>query len=199
MKSNRKIVRHIVFVSMMLSIVSVQAQTLYRWVDDKGRVHYTDRPPEKKQAVAQEERLDKEKIAPRENLQAQKALANKLKEQSAAKREQEEALKRAEQRAERERIRERDCNLAQESVRQLSSGQRLAVVGERGERQVLDEKSVQARLAIAKEQEIKACAPLPADEEPVKANANEKGVVKSDVKAADNKVESKEKSDVNKK
>lgn len=148
---------------LSLLACNVYAQTLFRWVDDTGRVHYADRPAQEN--VREEQRLDRTKIgATRDNIEAQKDLAKTLKTQAENKRLQEEAEKKAHARAEKERIRERDCALAQETVRQLSSGQTLAVVGEKGERKVLDSNEVSSRLKASQEQEKKACEPLPPEE-----------------------------------
>lgn len=151
-----------------LMIGVVNAQTLFRWVDDAGRVHYADRPAQEN--VRDEQRLDRAKLgATRDNLEAQKDLAKTVKSQAESKRLQEESEKKAQARAEKERARERDCSLAQESVRQLSSGQTLAIIGEKGERKVLDSKEVSARLSAAQEQEKNACAPLAPEEPEVSA------------------------------
>lgn len=156
-------------VGLILS-ASAQAQGVFKWVDEKGQVHYGDRPSQG--AGAASKKLDSRQLGSTpDNLAAQKELVLKGVDSAKAKKDQAQVEKSAADRAERERARDRDCAQVREVVRQYSSGQRVALIDDKGERRVMENDEVAQRLEAAKKQESDTCSPLPPDPVPTAANS----------------------------
>lgn len=140
---------------------SAGAQNLYKWVDNAGKVHYSDKPPAAGQAPKGEQTIAKKSVGGGDNLNAQRELAKKEQEQSKGAKSAKERESESQALAEREKAREKNCALAKEATRVLSAGGRVSVTDEKGERRVLEEKEIAERLQDGRKREEEACAPLP--------------------------------------
>lgn len=132
--------------------VSAQEGSVYRWVDQSGTQHYTDRPPEGAQAeeLSLRYRLtDPSAIQASARAKAELDEARGLREGQKA---SEEATAAAE-RAELKRQRENNCKQARERLEKYNTAHRLYKPGADGERQYLtddetDKARVEARRSI---------------------------------------------------
>lgn len=103
-------------------VLPAGAATFYKWTDDQGNVHYTDEPPaEGEYEVVRPDPApaNSEAASATERLEAWRA------------RQEESAVRRAEQRAEREEAareqaaREENCNRAREKARVMEQSNRI--------------------------------------------------------------------------
>jgi hypothetical protein len=139
----------------------------YRWVDKDGKVRYSDVPPAGAKATplkppptppaapptagnpAAKDGKDAKKgpLTPAEQEQAYKERQTKTKE--AQEKETKEAAL-AEQR-------KQNCAAAQESLRSMQTGRRMAVTNEKGETVYLEDAQVQERIAQANKVVAESC------------------------------------------
>jgi hypothetical protein len=144
------------FVLMMFA--SAAAAQLYKWVDKDGKVRYGDTPPPgvnaaplkgpsrpASAAAADAKKDEKDKLSPEAGFRkrqedAAKALEKETKaqQQAAAKKEQ--------------------CERAQEALRTLESGQRIARTDAKGERYYMEEADIQKEAAKMRQSVQQACS-----------------------------------------
>jgi hypothetical protein len=112
---------------------------VYRWVDDKGVVHFGDRPPEKTAAEAVELReTDSTGVKP-PTIPAASADATGEVELSYAEQQRQERAERRRVAAERQAAVEAGCKQRREIVAQLEPSTRVMVKGDDGEVYRLDD------------------------------------------------------------
>lgn len=139
-----------------LLILSLLASTnafaaINKWVDDQGRVHYSDQPPP---ANMQPKKLRSDAAAADaagSGVNATKTFAERdaeLKRDSLAK--QAEADKAAKKQA-AEDARAINCDNAQQTLRSLQSGVRIMDIGTNGERSYIDDTERQQRTSKAQQ------------------------------------------------
>lgn len=125
---------------------------VYKWTDEEGRVHYSDKPDGENLEVmnVKSERTDKQAIAQarQEQVDAQQAAA-------AEARILEEIEKEATQNA---AIRAENCTRASEAVVSLRNAQRLYIPNENGERRYLSEEEIADRIKRAEADKSKWCS-----------------------------------------
>lgn len=148
--------RHLRYFLFGLCVLSVQASAeIYKWQDQRGRVHYSDMPPSAD--IGAVEKMGVGKLRPltsadvpkpaKESVPAAVPVADPVKQKA------EEAAKLAE-----ERVKAQNCANARSNYRNYAIGGRIQTVNEQGERVYLDDAQIQAGLAQA-QQEIDAnCA-----------------------------------------
>jgi hypothetical protein len=128
---------------------------LYRWTDDKGQVHYSDRAP----AGQQSQRIGPSSN-PRQEMEAEaarRALADKV-SQAKQQRQQEQAAEEKKQaEAEKQRKKEELCRQARERLAVLRHTGPVARVNDRGERYYLDESQKQSEAADAQRRVEELC------------------------------------------
>jgi hypothetical protein len=135
------------FLLILLILASTNTfAAISKWVDDQGRVHYSDRPPppgtqqnllredSNTQDSASSGASDAKTIAEREA---------ELKKENAGK--QAEADKAAQKQA-AEDARKASCDSARENLRALQSGLRVMTVNANGEKSYMDDKERQQRI-----------------------------------------------------
>lgn len=130
----------------------VEAQQVYRWVDEAGNVHYSDRAPPEREA----ERLPID-IQPTDleaTIRAERDRQEFLehREQDRADDAQDEAAEATDRAA-----RARSCAQARERVATIESARRLSRVDEDGNRHTYDEQERAAALAEAQGQVAEWC------------------------------------------
>ena len=133
------------------------AQQLYRWVDENGRVQYSDRPPPPG-AQSQAKPVKKKPAAPSTATPGEAQGPKTYAEQEAefrkrqVEKSEQEAKQRQEQQAAAER--KRQCDEARTHLAGLQAGGRMVRYNAQGEREYLDDKAreeeiVRAQKAIA--------------------------------------------------
>jgi hypothetical protein len=111
------------------------AASVYRWVDERGRVHYTDRPPSPDAAP------EPVKIAPRPAEDPELSARRERQRRFLDAIEEDRTLQRAEAEARREEARRQaaNCQRVQRSLRQFELGGALYLEEENGDRRYLDD------------------------------------------------------------
>lgn len=148
-----------------------QAQA-YRWVDKDGKVRYSDvpppgakatelKPPPAPPAAAADPAAKGKAADPAAKDKAAKKGPLTPAEQEQAYRERQAKAREAEEKEAKERAaaeaRKQNCASAQESLRSLESGRRLTTINAQGETVVLDEATIQGRLAQARQTVAENC------------------------------------------
>ena len=150
----------------MLCVLALTCQagdnSIYKWTDAKGVVHYGDRPAPPGEMVKSEQAIDKSQLTSGENLEAQKALATGARDNSQKQREQAGKEQSSKEAAEREAARAKTCQSAKDAQRTLQAGGRVAGVNEKGERYFLSDEDIAAKARDAQKAVDDNCSPLPA-------------------------------------
>ena len=137
----------------MFFMVSLQAGQVYKWVDESGQVHFSQFPPEEREAEnvninAPTSSNSKQAV---ENLQK---LRQQLTEQVVDRTTQSEEEKQAA--ADKERMAE-NCQKAKQRLLDLQNNGRIYKTLENGEREWYDEKGREGLIANAKKDVDKYC------------------------------------------
>lgn len=147
--------------SAVLMVLSgaVQAE-LYRWVDENGRVHYTDTPPPPN-AKKTEEIDAKRRAAPAAQTDGDAAQGKSYVEQEAEfqKRQVQKAEKQAAEAREKEQAeaRKRGCQEARTELAGLQAGNRITQYNAQGERVFLDDREIKEKIAQVKKSIADLC------------------------------------------
>lgn len=154
-------------VACLLALVAAGAgaQTVYKWRDANGEMHISDSPPPTGTTNVTQSGMPgvgrmPTAMAPASGASAAgDAALEKKKDKLEA---QHRAASAAEQaRAEQQRADARavNCSAAQEQIRELQSGQRVAIVNAKGERVYLDDQAIASRLRQAQQTAAQSCGP----------------------------------------
>jgi len=141
----------IVLVSSLLLAAAASAQQ-YKWTDQDGKVRYGDVPPPGVNATRL--KPPAQGSAPAPAAAAKKDAGKGLTPDQAFRKRQEEAQKGRETQAKAEQdaqIKRENCTRAQDGLRSLESGQRIARTDSTGERYFLDEQQVAQETAKARQ------------------------------------------------
>lgn len=133
-------------VALLLSF-SVNAQ-IYKWVDDNGQTHYSQEPP----ASGEAQQMDVPPPPPIDPDEAQKEVDDLIEQQQAAEKAQQEAEKEAQQEAEQEAIKQENCRIARENLRQYQNNPGRRVMDEDGNVTRLREEDRQQKMLEFQEQ-----------------------------------------------
>lgn len=138
---------------VLLFLLSFNAHgTLNKWVDDEGKVHYSDQPPPpnvKAQIL----------IAPAagSGTPPQKSIAERESERKKALKAKEEAAQKAAQQQESDLAKQKNCEGAKSNLRTLESNSQIATYNDKGERINMDYASRQRSLEEASKQVSTFC------------------------------------------
>ncbi|HEX5364954.1 MAG TPA: DUF4124 domain-containing protein [Gallionella sp.] len=125
---------------------------IHRWVDDHGKVHYTDQPP-----VGVDATELRSAPAPGSAPAAAKTFAEREADLKKAQQTKKEADARAAQKQANAEAEKYNCSVAQQALLSLKSGRRVAEYDANGERSFLGESELQQRTAKAQEEVAKWC------------------------------------------
>ncbi len=145
---------HTQLLSLILLALACLGTTaeVYKWTDETGRVHYSDKPDGEDLVVmnVKSKRTDKAALAQvrQEKLDAAQAAAADLQAQ--------EAL--AEEEMQNAAIREENCRRATEAVTSMKNAQRLYVPSEGGERRYLSDDEIAERIQRAETDQSRWCS-----------------------------------------
>ena len=135
-----------------------------KWVDSKDRVHYSDQPPPSDAKTAtpakkktpssipgNEDATEKNDVATDSAPAAPKTIAEREADLKKAQKTKQEAADKAAKKQASEEIIKANCASAQQNLRTLQSGVRLAEIDASGERSFLSDEQIQQRTAKAQE------------------------------------------------
>jgi hypothetical protein len=137
-----------------LALAAAALAQQYKWIDENGRVRYGDTPPPGVKATPIRGPSGPAPAA------ATKGEKDKLSPEAAFRKRQEDAAKDREKQAQSEEqlaLKKENCARAQESVRQLESGQRIARTDSKGERYYLEDADIAKELARSRQAMQQAC------------------------------------------
>lgn len=137
----------------------VAPNSVYKWTDVKGVIHYSDRPAFVAEKARDERAIGKNDLAAGDNALAQKTLANDIKGVAEQKRAANDAEKNIQEQIAANDARKKACQNAQEVMRLYSSGSRVSAIGERGEKTFLSDADIQSKLAQATKVAEDVCSP----------------------------------------
>lgn len=130
---------------ILLSATFSSHAELYKWVDESGKVHYSDVPPPEAKttaigrgkAKAAETPVTQSAATP--NKAAPKSLADKELEFNKRRQEAKESAAKAEKEAAAAKEKQENCSRAKATLRSLQEGSRMSTTNEKGERIVIDD------------------------------------------------------------
>ncbi len=136
---------------LLLSLVSLSAQAgLNKWVDEHGKVHYSDSPPIDAKTESVRNITGKgQEAAPADY--SSKSYSQREAEMKKARENKKEASEKSASEAAQLQERKRNCAAARENLRALESGTRLVTYDENGEKRFLDDTDREQRLNSARE------------------------------------------------
>ncbi len=129
-------------ITVTLAVAATASAEIYKWTDDQGNTHYSDKPPATQAEVLdiKSRRTDPEYIA---RLTAPPEPDPRRETIIAAEEERERIA------AEREETRQQNCERAQKALNSLLSATRIYEPMPDGERRYLDEQEVEQRKGAA--------------------------------------------------
>lgn len=139
------------FLLIFLMLVSANAfAELSKWVDEHGKVHYSDQlpPPNVKVKTL---RVTSNAEAPASAAAAPKTIAEQEVELKKAQRVRKEAAEKAAKEQEKIEADKTNCANAQQNLRALQGGVRMVEVDAKGERYYLDDEQRRQRIEKAQE------------------------------------------------
>lgn len=139
------------FAFLILSAANADAG-LNKWVDEKGKVHYSDQPP-----VGVEVTKLHAAPSPASAPAPAKSLAEREAELKKARQSKAEATERDALKQSNAEIEKANCAAAQQSLRSLQQGSRLVEYDAKGEQRFLDDSERQQRIAKGQEEISKWC------------------------------------------
>ena len=133
-----------------------------KWVDSNDRVHYSDQPPPANAKTASPakpktprpgsaEGENKNDIAPASAVAAPKTIMEREAELKKAQKAKQEAADKAAVKQANEEVMKSNCANAQQTLKTLQSGGRIAEVDASGERSFLGDEQLQQRIAKAQQ------------------------------------------------
>ena len=147
--------RTLLLLALLLAAAGASAQT-YKWVDRNGRMQYGDTPPPGVNATALREPSSRSAAEPEPQAkpEAKKGPLTPAEQDAEFRKRREEAEKgrqKQAQAAEEAAAKKENCAMAQNQVRTLESGQRIARTDAKGERYFLDEAQIAQEAAKARQ------------------------------------------------
>lgn len=142
---------------VLMMFATAAAAQLYKWVDKDGKVRYGDTPPPGVNATPLK---GPARPAGAPAADAKKGEKDKLNPEAAFRKRQEDAAKDREKQAqanEQAAAKKEDCARAQEALRTLESGQRIARTDSKGERYYMEDADIAREAAKARQAAQQAC------------------------------------------
>lgn len=144
--------KSLVILLLLCLCATAHAAKIYKWTDEAGNVHYSERPPAGK---AQELQVPKSKPSttstPGERLQETNRLLQ------AIDKERKEKADKAAAAAKEKARREEQCRLAKRRAALYEMGGRIFDIDEKGERRYLSDAEIQQKLTAARKDVEKWC------------------------------------------
>ncbi|MEW5903286.1 MAG: DUF4124 domain-containing protein [Pseudomonadota bacterium] len=138
------------FTLLALSYALSAQAGLNKWVDENGKVHYSDTPPANVQTESVRSYTGKGQAEAPASYSS-KSYAEREAELKKARNEKQEATAKSQQEAAAKAEKQRACTAARENLRTIESGTRLFTYDENGERRYVDDNEREQRLNSARE------------------------------------------------
>ncbi len=148
--------RLFVALAVLIGFTGAALAQQYKWVDADGKVRYGDVPPPGVKA----QRMKPPASAPSSSAPAASKGEKALSPEAAYRKRQEDAQKERDKGAQAEQeasAKRENCTRAQESLRTLESGQRIARTDSKGERYYMEEADIAKEAAKARQAAQQAC------------------------------------------
>ena len=125
-----------IFIVLMLLFCSQAVAEIYKWVDDQGKVHYSDKPVKQdaQQLNIKTEDINKSKLSQQERLERRQRLLQAYDEDRAKRKEEDSKAEKQQQRLQRE------CVIAKDRLAQYERSTGLYDLDKEGNRVMLSEK-----------------------------------------------------------
>jgi len=145
--------RHLFLIILLVACAGTVSAGFYKWTDEKGRVHYSDKPKDADSTAVTTTKHPPSvpKRSNNDRLQKQKKLLN-VYAQERAKKQEEQAKARQEKKK-----RERNCAIARDQQRSAANASALYTIGKDGKRNYLSNKQRAKEEALAKKRVAKWC------------------------------------------
>ena len=158
---------NILFKSLTISILTslfilptnLQSQ-VYKWVDENGKVHYSDKPIDDKSKKVKIKSTPSQQQVKEAKQTAQRLIKHKNKVSEIMEEEQEDKIKKQLQFERDESKRKRECLQAKDEIRRLGLGYRSYTTNEKGERYFLSDKEKEDMIAKLSELSKKHCSDI---------------------------------------
>lgn len=130
------------FLAFFLAVASVGAHAAYKWVDNEGRVHYTDDPPP---AGVQAKTLQApgapsgQNSQPASGVSGEKSIYQQAAEVDKQRKAQAEADKKAAEKQQQEEREQQACNNARSNLSTLQNAPRISTYDAQGNKVYLDD------------------------------------------------------------
>ena len=131
----------------------VQAGKYYKWVDEHGATHYTEKPPADTDSTA----IRTQGKAPKDAEQANAKLTEQREALAEDISKREEQGKEVNVNAENDKIKKENCKTARNNLKTLEQHGRIKLKGEDGEYTILPEEKRQERIQTAKDRIKEFC------------------------------------------
>lgn len=147
----------VIWVLLVFATASQAADTqyIYKWTDDQGEVQYTQFPPAGRKA----EKMNAPPPPAQSSETAEKHLQKQLDTMEQQNEKQQQETKDADQRAEIQKIRKKNCEIAHKNLVNLQRGGNVRYMGPNGEVIHLTEEERQKRIDEANGQIKENCSP----------------------------------------
>lgn len=148
----------LIWVLLLVATASPAAdsQNMYKWTDDQGEVHYTQFPPPPGRPVEILHGVRPPDQAPETNGNELQQQLDTVEQQNEK---QQQETKDADQRAEIQKIRKKNCEAAHQNLINLNRGGNVRYLGPKGEVMRLTEEERQKRIDEANKQIKDNCNP----------------------------------------
>lgn len=127
---------------------AVCAGGIYKWVDEKGNVHYSQ-DPQHQSAQQMQLKIPKSSSTSTGQETAPATAQDANKDDGEQKEGQNEAVKEADAKKQEQETRKKNCQIAMQRMAGINAGGRLYEVDEKGERHYWDDSTRKAKLAEA--------------------------------------------------
>jgi hypothetical protein len=131
---------------LLLCLPILASAEVYRWTNSEGRVQYSDQPPPDVKA----EKITNKPATGRQGV-GSKTYQEQDQEFRKRRVEEEESAKKKTDTERQTNTKQKNCSEAKAHLASLQAGGRFTKTNEKGEREVLEEKGVEAAIADAKQ------------------------------------------------
>jgi hypothetical protein len=138
----------------VISLASFASETVYKWTDESGRVHFSDRPlrdadSEEVRVMSSQPATDDESSESEESAESE--------DEAAAPKASDKGAKQAEQEKQRKQLQEQNCKIARQTLEHNESIERMYRVDANGERVFLADEEREMVLNRSREDVEKWC------------------------------------------
>jgi hypothetical protein len=145
------------FAAAAFTLALTAAGEMYRWVDENGRIHYSDQPPP---ATLKQQKEMKQRVRPSSGATTAEPAPNYVDQEAAfRKRQVEQAEKQADEQKAQQAAAEKqqNCQRTRQHLATLQSGTRITRANAQGEREYLDDAQIAQEIQAAQQAAAQWC------------------------------------------